>query len=69
MGIEEDDEEEGKVAVDRFRNEAEIFLFLSCKLLSNYYKLCFKELHQSSLMSGFIFITEREKCRFSARNL
>ena len=51
--------------MEQFRSEAESSLFLNSQVLCTDYWLCFKELHQSSLMSGVpIFITEREKCRF-----
>ena len=51
-------------------SEAESLLFLNSKILCTHYKLCFKVLRQSSLMSGVpIFITEREICRFCQKSL
>ena len=56
--------------MEQFRSEAESLLFLNSQVLCTHYKICFKELHQSSLMSGVpIFITEREKCRFCQKSL
>ena len=63
FGIIEDDKGEGQVSVEKFRSEAESLLFLNSQVLCTHYNLCFKELHQSPLMSGVpmgtIFITER----------
>ena len=60
--------EDGKVTVEQIRKEAESLLLLNSQVLCTHYKICFKELRQSSLMYGVpmgaIFITEREKCRF-----
>ena len=59
--------------MEQFRSEAESLLFLNSQVLCTHFKLCFKELHQSSLMSrvpmGAIFRTEREKCRFCQKSL
>lgn len=55
--------------MEQCRSEAESLLFLNSKVLCTPYKLCFKVLRQSSLMSGVpIFITEREKCRFCQKS-
>lgn len=71
--IVEDDKEEKQVAMEQFRSEAESLLFLNSQVLCTHFKLCFKELHQSSLMSrvpmSAIFRTEREKCRFCQTSL
>lgn len=51
--------------MEQFRSEAESSLFLNSQVLCTHYKICFKELHQSSLMSGVpIFITERRNVGF-----
>ena len=59
--IVEDGKEEGQVAVEQFRGEAESLPFLKSQVLCTRYKVSFRELHQSSLMSGVlmgaIFIT------------
>ena len=71
--IVEDDKKEGQVAMEQFRSKAESLLFFNSQVLCTHFKLCFKELHQSSLMSrvpmSAIFRTEREKCRFCQKSL
>ena len=43
--IVEDNKEEGWVAMEQFRSEAERLLFLNSQVLCTHYKVCFMELH------------------------